>query len=90
MSGRVKTYVDVKVDFLSDGIMKPREIVLGGRTFEIDRIIDIRPAASLKVGGQGDRYTIMVLGRQSYLFFERSAEVSGCKLGRWFVEGKEC
>ena len=36
MCGRVKTYVDVKVDFLSDGMMKPREIVFGGRTFEID------------------------------------------------------
>lgn len=68
--------------------MKPRTIVFGGRTYEIDRIIDIRPAASLKVGGQGDRYTIMVLGQQSYLFFERSATISGCNLGRWFVEQK--
>ena len=89
MCGRVKTYVDVKVDFLSDGMMKPREIVFGGRTFEIDKILDIRPAASLKVGGQGDRYTVVVLNRQSYLFFERSAEISGCRLGRWFVEDKE-
>lgn len=88
MASRIKTYVDVNVDFDTDGTMKPREIILGGRAFEVDKVLDIRPAASLKVGGQGDRYTIMVLGRQSYLFFERCANITGCRLGRWFVEKK--
>lgn len=88
MNGRIKTYVDVNVDFNYVGEMKPREIVFDGRTYKIDKILDIRPAASLKVGGQGDRYTIVVLNQASYLYFERNTELNGCKLGRWFVEGK--
>ncbi|MBQ2664663.1 MAG: hypothetical protein IJT36_03360 [Alphaproteobacteria bacterium] len=84
-----KVYVDVMVTFDSDGNMKPMLITWeDGRKFIVDKIIDVRPAASLKAGGQGDRYSIIVLGRQSYLFFERSAAISGCRLGRWFVERK--
>lgn len=84
-----KTYVDVQVDFDSDGNMKPRTIIWeDGHRFAIDKILDVRPAASLKVGGQGDRFTIRVWGKQSYLWFERSAAIEGCQLGRWFVERK--
>jgi len=43
----------------------------------------------MRAGGQGDRYTIMVRGKQSYLFFERSTNLSGNNIGRWFVEKKE-
>lgn len=71
--------------------MLPREITWeDGKKFEIDRIIDIRQAPALKAGGQGDRYTIMVRGNQSYLFFERSTNLTGNVIGRWFVERKEC
>ena len=71
--------------------MLPREITWeDGKKFEIDRIIDIRQAPALKAGGQGDRYTIMVKGNQSYLFFERSTNLTGNVIGRWFVERKEC
>lgn len=73
--------------FREDGVILPREIILeDGRHVEIDRIADMRQAASLKVGGQGDRYTIWVGGKQNYLFFERSTEISGPYLGRWFIE----
>ena len=57
-------------------------------TYHIDKVTDIRQAAALKAGGQGDRYTIHVNGRQSYLFFERSTNLSGNVIGRWFVERK--
>ena len=84
-----KVYVDVKVDFDCDGNMRPREITWeDGHKYEIDRILDVRPAAALKAGGQGDRFTIVVLNQQSYLWFERCAAISGCRLGRWFVERK--
>ena len=84
-----KVYVAVKADFSEDGIMLPREITWeDGKKFEIDRIIDIRQAPALKAGGQGDRYTIMVRGNQSYLFFERSTNLTGNVIGRWFVERK--
>ena len=39
--------------------MLPREIIWeDGQKYEIDRVIDIRPAYAAKAGGQGDRYTI--------------------------------
>ena len=56
-SNGIKVYVPVKVDFREDG-----------REYEIDRVADIRQAAAMRTGGQGDRYTIHVRGRQSYLF----------------------
>lgn len=84
-----KVYVSVNVEFTESGIMLPRTITWeDGRKFDIDRVTDIRQAAAMKAGGQGDRYTIIVNGRQSYLFFERSANLSGNCLGRWFVERK--
>ena len=83
----IKVYVAVKADFTEDGTMLPRIITWeDGEEFEIDRITDIRQAAAMKAGGQGDRYTVMVRGRQSYLFFERSANLTGNNIGRWFVE----
>lgn len=65
-----KVYVQVNVQFREDGIMLPREIIWeDGARYEIDRVTDIRQAAAMKAGGQGDRYTIMVHGMQRYLFF---------------------
>jgi len=84
-----KIYVDVHVEFRSDGVMLPREIIWeDGRRFEIDRVLDIRQAAAMKAGGQGDRYTIKVQGQERYLFFERNASLSGNNIGRWFIEAK--
>ena len=86
-----KVYVRVRADFSEEGIMLPREITWeDGKKFEIDRILDIRQAPALKAGGQGDRYTIMVQGKQSYLFFERSTNLTGNVIGRWFVERRTC
>ena len=83
----IKVYVDVNTDIRSDGVMVPREITWeDGHKYEIDRVTDIRQAAALKAGGQGDRYTVMIGGHQSYLFFERSPELTGNNIGRWFVE----
>lgn len=88
-TNKIKVYVDVKVDFRSDGVMLPRIITWeDGREYEIDRVSDIRQAAAMRAGGQGDRYTIFVQGKQSYLFFERSANQTGNNIGRWFVERK--
>ena len=50
-------------------------------TFEdpIDRVCGRRRAAATKVGGTGIRYTIMIGGRQTYLFEDED---------QWFVEAK--
>lgn len=42
--------------------------------------------AAAKAGGQGDRYTIAVCGQERYLFFERSSNISGNTIGKWYVE----
>ena len=85
----VKVYVAVKADFRDDGVMLPREITWeDGKRYFIDRVVDIRQAAARKAGGQGDRYTVVIEGKRTYLFFERSADITGNNIGRWFVERK--
>lgn len=82
-----KVYVQVNVDFREDGVMLPREIIWeDGVTYEIDKVLQITQAAAMRAGGQGDRYKIRVRGKESYLFFERSASLTGNNIGRWFVE----
>ena len=84
-----KVYVPVKVCFDADGNILPTEITWeDGRKYRIDRVTKIRQAAAMRSGGQGDRYTIMINGRESYLYFERSPDLTGRNLGRWFVERK--
>ena len=83
----IKVYVNVRVDFNSDGRMMPRRITWeNGEKYTVDRVVDIKPAPVLRSGGQGDRYTIIVNGIQSYIWFERSADITGANLGKWFVE----
>ena len=82
-----KVYVAVTVSFNEDGMMIPTSLTWeDGTVYEIDRVLDIRQAAAMKAGGQGDRYTIVVNRQRSYLFFERSANLTGNNIGRWFVE----
>ncbi|MGM9601008.1 MAG: hypothetical protein ACI3W5_05410 [Faecousia sp.] len=83
----IKVYVQVKADFRADGIMIPTSLIWeDGMHYEIDKVTDIRQAAAMKAGGQGDRYTIWVNGKPTYLFFERSTSITGNVIGRWFVE----
>lgn len=85
----IKVYVGVVVNFNSDGVMLPRQITWeDGHKYAIDRVTDIRQAAAMKAGGQGDRYTVWINGQQSYLFFERNSSLTGNNIGRWFVERK--
>lgn len=75
-----KQYVEVTAQFDIDGNIKPVTVLWeDGRKFDVDRVLDVRPAASLKAGGAGIRYTCRILGKQTYLFLEES---------RWFVEAK--
>lgn len=75
-----KVFVDVLANFSAEGQIKPISFQWEDeRVYEIDRITDVCRAASLKVGGQGLRYTCMVCGKQTYLFLEDN---------KWFIEGK--
>ena len=85
----VKVYVQVLASFDEAGRCMPTAIVWENwQTYIIDKGTDIRQAAAMRAGGQGDRYTIWINGQQSYLFFERSTNLSGPVIGKWFVERK--
>lgn len=76
----MKKYIKVNCDFDCDGNLIPKAIFWDdGKKYQIDRITDIRYAASLKAGGAGIRYTCMILGKERYLFLEES---------RWFVDAR--
>lgn len=76
-----KVYVEVTARFDTEGKITPLSLLWeNGTRYEIDRILDVRRAASLKAGGTGIRYTIRIGGRDSYLFYEDP---------RWFVEAKQ-
>ncbi len=54
-----KTYVEVTAAFSPDGVVIPLTVKWeNGELYAIDRVLDIRRAAALKVGGCGMRYTI--------------------------------
>ena len=85
-----KVYVSVKVDFDPNGRMFPRSLLWeDGHEYEIDRVLDVRPAYAERAGGQGDRYKIVVHNRERYLYFEHSAAFGEPVTGRWFVERRE-
>ena len=64
-----KAYVSVNLDVDEEGVCHPRFIRWeNGLIFQIDQILYKCRAASKKVGGGGIRYTVMIRGRESYLF----------------------
>lgn len=74
----MKKYVDVIAKMGADGKVMPLTIVwTDGRKFHIDRVRDVRRAASLKSGGVGDRYTIDIGGQIRFLFLDEY---------RWYIE----
>ena len=80
IENRRKHYVEVLSRTDEDGLITPVSITWDdGRTFDIDRVLDRRQAASLKVGGIGVRYLIRIGHTTTYLFHEDP---------RWFVEEK--
>ena len=74
----MKINLQVNADFDLDGNIRPRAITWeDGRVFEIDRVLDVRRAASLKAGGVGMRYICRIRGKEVRLFNEE---------GPWFME----
>ena len=85
-----KVFVNVTADMRPDGVIRPIYFRwTDGNKYEIDKVKAVRPAHAERAGGQGDRYTVMIEGREKYLFFEHSTEYGDKNVGRWFVERKE-
>ena len=72
-----KTFVDVKAIFDKNGKIIPFSVFCEEEWRDVDRIIDVRPAASLKSGGAGIRYTCDISGVRTYLFLDDA---------KWFIE----
>ena len=74
-----KVYVSVTAEFTKEGKLVPKSFVWkNGHVYDIQKVTDVRRAASLRAGGAGLRYTCIVDGRESHLFYEEN--------NLWFVE----
>lgn len=74
----MKEFISVTARFDPDGNLLPMKIHWkDGRSFDIDKILDIRYAASHNAGGAGIRYSCRIMGQQKFLFLEDN---------RWFVD----
>ncbi len=77
-----KFAVKVRADFSPSGEITPiklKRIDESGNeaVATIDRVVDICPGASMKIGVSGYRYTVMIGGRQFHLYFSSN---------RWYLE----
>jgi len=73
-----KVFVHITAEHDTNGIITPTILHWeDGRKWEIEKVFDVRMAASLKAGGQGLRYTCRIAGKQVFLF---------CDEGKWFIE----
>ena len=67
-----KIYVNVMAEFTNDGRLLPRSFIWKyGHVYEIQKVTDVRRAASLKAGGAGIRYTCIVDGKESQDVYKR-------------------
>lgn len=75
-----KQYVEVDVKFREDGTKIPLSIKwIDDTIYDIDKVIEVKNRASLKVGGFGERYLVRINGEETYLYYE---------FDKWFVERK--
>ena len=71
-----KAYVRVNLDVDEEGTIIPMLIRWkDGRVFQIEQLKYKWRASSNKVGGGGIRYTVMIRGKESFLFHEGIKEV---------------
>ncbi len=79
-----KMYVKVRADYLLGGEIIPVRFKLpDGKSYNVNKVLDVREAPSLKAGGQGTRYTCLLRGadgygdKNIYLFHDQD---------NWFIE----
>lgn len=77
-----KVFVDVIINYTKEGEIIPLSILWeDGTRYDIDKVLDVCKAASLKVGGVGYRYKCKIQNKEKFLFFEIDEN-------KWFVERK--
>ena len=81
-----KIYVKVEAIFNLDGSVVPKKIYWeNGQAFEIDKILDVRPACSLHSGGAGTRYKIKIGQNIRFLFCEGQNVMKHHSFCKWFI-----
>jgi|LSQX01.2.fsa_nt_gb hypothetical protein len=76
-----KIYIGVLAITHPDGSIVPLRLIWpDGRSWEIDRLLDVRPAVARKAGGEGLRFLCRINGHEKELWYAH---------GQWFVEGGE-
>ena len=73
----MKHSVRVLAPHNEEGDIRPVKMEWEEQWLDVDRVLDIRPAASLRSGGAGLRYTCSIAGVPTYLFLEET---------KWFFE----
>ena len=77
----MKKYVDMIVQYTENGQIIPLAVRWSpDQLYEIDRVLDVQRAASLRAGGTGIRYLCRIKGRERYIWLEEN---------KWFVEAKD-
>ena len=77
----MKQVVDMIAKFNQNGDVMPIAIVWpDGKKFTIDKVLDVRRAASLKLGGHGIRYRVRIRDRVIDIFNDD---------GVWFLDVAE-
>lgn len=72
-----KVFVSITAEHDVKGVTKPTILHWAdGRKFVIDKVYDVRQAASLKAGGVGLRYNCLIAGKQVYLYNDED---------KWFI-----
>ena len=74
-----RRFVTIQLLALPTGQLIPQRLIWeDGRSWDIDKVIDIRPQAARKSGGFGTRYLVKISGKERELYQDNHQ--------RWFVE----
>lgn len=72
--------ISVDLRIYEDGRIRPLRIRWHDHILPVDRLLDVRPGASLKIGCAGTRYTCRIQNQQVYLYNDDKL---------WFIEYTE-
>ena len=73
-----KEYLKIFAVFTSDGRVIPKSFLYkDGNIYRRDKVLHVARKASLKTGGSGICYTIMIDGQEKYLFRDED---------KWYME----
>ncbi len=74
-----KLYVYVWTQHSPSGEIIPLAMKLRDKTYRINKVLDVRPKASRKIGGAGIRYLCRIENEEIELYLEDK---------RWFIEAR--